>query len=53
MPYSPSKAMSYSNYKDNNKNEDKGDIYLRDLFLTREEYKEVAGSIKDNFPLKL
>lgn len=28
-------------------------VYLRDIFLTREEYKDTAAAIKESFPLKL
>lgn len=54
IAYSPSKAMSQGKMARNTEKEEFGtDVYLRDIFLTREEYKDVARSIKSNFPLKL
>jgi hypothetical protein len=52
LAYSPSKAMSTNSIKMKPDLLDT-EIYLRDIFLTREEYKEVAGKVKSSFPLKL
>lgn len=54
LSYSPSKALSSATSSVGEFREDFSmQIYLRDIFLTREEYKDTAAAIKESFPLKL
>ena len=54
LSYSPSKALSSSSSMMGDFREDLGMlVFLRDIFLTREEYKDTAAAIKESFPQKL
>lgn len=54
LSYSPGKVLSMREAQTSRENDtSEADIFLRDIFLTREEYKDVARLIKESFPLKL